>query len=104
MKRTCSGSNGLFRLVSRAKVRGDGFDDFAAFARSLSGKFPLRLEGEPAPKIREGALCLNDPARARVCLAVFHVGRSLKALVGDDLAVIGQHGIRERQLGAEAFR
>ena len=30
-------------------------------------RFPLRLEGEPVAKIREGALCLNDPAQAQVC-------------------------------------
>jgi hypothetical protein len=27
--------------------------------------------------MRSGVLCLNDPATARVCLAVFRVGRSL---------------------------
>ena len=32
-------------------------------------------EGEPAPKLREGALALNDPAEARGYLAVFQVGR-----------------------------
>ncbi len=82
MKRTCPGSCGLFRLVSRAMARVDGFDDFAAYARSLGERFPLRLEGEPVPGIREGALCLNDPAQARVCLAVFQVKRSLDGLVG----------------------
>ena len=80
MKRTCPGSHGLFRLVSRAMARADGFDDFPAFAHSLNARFPLRLEGEPVPKIRQGGLCLNDPARAEVCLAVFRVGRDLDDL------------------------
>ena len=74
MKQTCPGSTGLFRLVSRAMARKEGFDDFAAYARSLSERFPLRLEGEPKQKIREGAICLNDPRRAQVSLAVFRVG------------------------------
>jgi hypothetical protein len=73
MKRTCPGSCGLFRLVSRAQARVEGFADFAGYAGSLSERFPLRLEGEPVPKIREGALCLNDPAEAQVCLATFQV-------------------------------
>jgi hypothetical protein len=43
-------------------------------------KFPPQLEGEPVPKIREGAICLNDPARTQVCLATFQVGGALDAL------------------------
>ena len=80
MKHTCPGSCGLFRLVSRAQARAAGFDDFATYARSLSERFPLRLEGEPVAKIREGAFCLNEPARAQVCLATFQVSRTLKGL------------------------
>jgi hypothetical protein len=41
----------------------------------LAETYPLQLEGDPVPRIREGALCLNDPARAQVCLAVFRVMR-----------------------------
>jgi uncharacterized ferritin-like protein (DUF455 family) len=77
MKRTYAGSCGLFRLVSRAQARAEGFADFVGYARSMSERFPLRLEGEPVPKIREGALCLNDPAQAQVCLATFQVSRVL---------------------------
>jgi hypothetical protein len=73
MKQTYPGSCGLFRLVSRAQARVEGFADFAGYAGSLSERFPLRLEGEPVPKIREGVLCLNDPAEAQVCLATFQV-------------------------------
>ena len=75
MKQTCPGSHGLFRLINRAQMRAGGFENFPAFAHSLAGNHPLRLEGEPTPKIREGALCLNDPATAQVCLTVFQVSR-----------------------------
>jgi hypothetical protein len=81
MRQTCPGGYGLFRLVSRAQARAEGFADFAAYARSLSERFPLRLEGEPAPRIREGALCLNDPGQAQVCLATFQVTRTLSPLL-----------------------
>ena len=75
MKQACPGSHGHFRLINGAQCRAEGFDDFSTFARSLATKHPLCLEGEPAPKIREGALCLNDPATAQVSLAVFQVSR-----------------------------
>ncbi len=75
MKHTAPGSHGLFRLVSRAQGRAAGFENFAAYAHSLSEKFPLHLEGEPVPRIREGALFLNEPARAQACLAVFQISR-----------------------------
>jgi len=81
MNRASPGSHGLFRLVNRAMARAEGFEDFPAYARALAERFPLRLEGEPSPKIREGALCLNDPATAQVCLAVFHVSRNLDTLL-----------------------
>jgi hypothetical protein len=80
MKNTCPGSHGLFRLLSRSRVRAEGFAGFEAFALSLGKRFPLRLEGEPKRKIREGALCLNDPGQAQGYLAVFQVSRSLEAL------------------------
>ena len=90
MKHTGPGSCGLFRLVSRAQARVEGFADFAGYAGSLSERFPLRLEGEPVPRIGEGILCLNDPAQAQVCLATFQVSRWLNPLLGlvvcDDLA------------------
>jgi hypothetical protein len=76
MKRASPGSYGMFRLVHRGMAKAEGFDDFPAYARSLTKGFHLRLEGHPAPKIREGALCLNDPAEAQVCLAVFQVSRT----------------------------
>ncbi len=75
MKQVAPGSHGLFRLVSRPMIRAEGFDDFVTYARSLSERFPPAFEGEPVPKIRQGAFCLNDPAQAQVCLAVFQVTR-----------------------------
>ena len=66
----------MFRLVNGVMAKAEGFNDFRAYANSLANRFPLRLEGEPAPRIREGALCLNDPAEAKVCLAIFQVSRA----------------------------
>lgn len=79
MRRTVPGRCGRFRLVSRAMAQAEGADDFPAYARRLRERAPLRLEGQPRPRISEGAVCLNDPARAQVCLAVFEVGRQLSA-------------------------
>jgi len=70
---------GLFRLVNAAQMRAEGFADFSGYERMLEEKFPLRFDGEPAPRILEGALCLNDPAMALSCLAVFRVSRNLEA-------------------------
>jgi hypothetical protein len=75
MRQTGQNCFGSFRLVNAAQLRAEGFGSFPAFAQSLAGKFPLQLEGEPRPRIRSGALCLNDPATAQVCLAVFQVRR-----------------------------
>jgi len=75
MKQTCQGSCGWFRLVNQAQLRAEGVADFPAYARLLAEQHPLQLAGEPTPKIRAGAVCLNDPARAQVCLAVFQVTR-----------------------------
>jgi len=73
MRQTCQNSFGLFRLVNAMQLRMEGFETFSAYARSLMEKVPLQFAGEPVPRIRSGALCLNDPATAQVCLAVFQV-------------------------------
>ena len=80
MRQACQGSFGTFRLVNQAALRDEGCTSFSNYARSLQTRYPLRLEGEPAPRIREGALCLNDPDRAEVCLAVLQVGRTPELL------------------------
>jgi hypothetical protein len=77
MKHTCPGSCGLFRLVTRVQARAEGFADLSSYAGSLGERFALRLEGEPVPKIRQGALCLNDPGQAQVCIATFEIGPTL---------------------------
>jgi hypothetical protein len=77
MKHACPGSCGLFRLVTRAQAKKEGFADFSSYACGLGERVGLRLEGEPVPKIRQGALCLNDPGQARVCLATFEVSPTL---------------------------
>ena len=76
MKHVAPGSRGLFRLVSRKQARAEGFADFPTYARSLTKRFPIQLKGEPSPRISEGAICLNDPAQAQVCLAVFQVAHA----------------------------
>jgi hypothetical protein len=81
MKHAAPGSSGVFRLVNRAQLRVRGAADFPSYARSLTEQFPLRLEGEPVARIREGAICLNDPAEAQVVLATFQVGRNAAELM-----------------------
>jgi uncharacterized ferritin-like protein (DUF455 family) len=63
---------GRFRLVNAAQLRAEGFENFPSYAKMLAEKFPLQIEGEP-PRIRRGALWLNNPATAKACLAVFQV-------------------------------
>ena len=80
MKHTCPGSCGLFRLVTGGQVRTEGFADLSSYASSLGERLRLRLEGEPFPKIGQGALCLNDPGQAQVCLAIFEVNSTVNLL------------------------
>jgi len=76
MRQTFQNSFGSFRLANAAQLRAEGFENFPAYAQMLAEKFPLQLEGEPLPRIRAGALCLNDPATSQVCLAIFQVSRA----------------------------
>ena len=80
MRRICPGGHGLFRLVTLKQARAEGFEDFKACARSLAERFPPRLEAGPGGRLREGAVCLTDPARAEACLATFRVSRNLDEL------------------------
>ena len=81
MQHTCPGSCGEFRLVSIATAQREGYESLAAYARYLVERFPVRLGGNPVPRIREGALCLNDPAVAQRCLAIFRVSSTPLVLV-----------------------
>ncbi len=78
MKHARPGTFGLFRLVTRRQARAEGFNDFARYASHLEECLPLRLQGDSPAKISQGALCLNDPAQLRVCLATLQVGPALK--------------------------
>ncbi|HEX3856823.1 MAG TPA: DUF455 family protein [Verrucomicrobiae bacterium] len=75
MKHVAPGSRGVFRIVSRKQALADGFENFSAYARALNERFPIQLKGEPSPRISAGAISLNDPAQAQVCLAMFEVAR-----------------------------
>jgi len=81
MRQTCQNCAGMFQLVNPARLREQKLEDFPAYARVLEEQFPLQLEGEPVPRIRQGGLCLNDPATAKACLAVFRVSRNLDELL-----------------------
>ncbi len=74
MRQVCPGAYGRFRIFSRAQARAEGMAEFPALAQALAARQPLRLEGEPVPRIREGVVCLNDPAIAQGYLAVLEVG------------------------------
>jgi uncharacterized ferritin-like protein (DUF455 family) len=78
MAQAAQNTGGIFRLINAAQLRSEGIDGFPAYARMLAEKYPLQIEGELMPRIREGAICLNDPATARVCLATFEVSRTLR--------------------------
>jgi hypothetical protein len=58
-------------LNSHDRVGGPGLQGIVGRAPSRGGT------SDAAPKIRQGALCLNDPGQAQVCLAVFEVGSTL---------------------------
>jgi uncharacterized ferritin-like protein (DUF455 family) len=92
MKQTAQGSCGRFRLVSPAMAQAEGSGDFIAYAQTLRERWPLQLEGEPVPKIRSGALGLNDPAAAQVGLAVFEVSRTVEAFAGGPPGPNGKSG------------
>ncbi|MBK9139058.1 MAG: DUF455 family protein [Verrucomicrobia bacterium] len=78
MRHTAPGSRGELRLVNRAMAAAAGARDFVEYARRLRGISPVRLAGEPVPRLAAGAVCLNDPSRAKVCLAVFEVAPPVK--------------------------
>ena len=53
-----------------------GHADFRSYARELTERAAVRMEGEPVPRIREGAVVLNDPGQAIGYLAVLEVERA----------------------------
>jgi hypothetical protein len=76
MKHVAPGSRGHFELIGRKQIHAAGFESFTEFARAVEKNLPVQLKGEPSPRISDGAICLNDPARAQVCLAVFRVSQA----------------------------
>jgi hypothetical protein len=73
MHRVAPGSTGEFRIVNRGQLRAlgcEGFGDFAA--RQMAGR-PLVMAGAPVPRIVSGTVCLTDPQRAEMALAVLVV-------------------------------
>jgi hypothetical protein len=79
MRHVCPGATGVFEIVNRARLRREGIASFADYARALAEQSPLRLEGSPIARIREGALCISDPTQAEEYLAVLRVDRTLAA-------------------------
>lgn len=80
MKHVAPGSHGLFRLINGARLKAAGFESFVALVEHLRERRALTFEGEPRPRIREGCVCLTDPASARACLAIFEVSRDPAAV------------------------
>jgi uncharacterized ferritin-like protein (DUF455 family) len=78
--RVAPGASGKFRLVNVTTLRAEGMTDFSSYARRLAEQQPPQLEGSPVPRLRSGAVCLNDPARAQAVLAVFLVGDDVRNL------------------------
>ncbi|MGE3312115.1 MAG: ferritin-like domain-containing protein [Limisphaerales bacterium] len=76
MRHLQSGSHARFRLLNRSHIEAEGFADFPAFAEDLARREPAVLEGEPVPRLRQGAVCLSDPATTESCLAVLQVTRT----------------------------
>ncbi len=86
MVHTRPGSAGMFRLANHAQISAAGFKSFEEYAAALQKRYPLLLEGEPRPKIQQGVLCLNEPSRAQVCLALFFVGQTVADLQAFDIS------------------
>lgn len=92
MNRTSPGTWGVFRLVRAIDARSAGFPDLTAYAAALERQYPARMEGSPVSRLRQGALCLNEPAQARVCLAVFRVENHFDDPRADGLVIPGRVG------------
>lgn len=80
MRQVAPGSHGLLLLWNRALLRRSEAPDFPSLARRLADQAPVVQVGEPKPRLRAGAVCLNDPEAARTCLAMFQVFPDADAL------------------------
>lgn len=79
MKHACPGSYGVYRLLNRASLKAFGCENFKSFASTQQQEYPIKREGSPNARIREGFVALNDPEQAEVCLATFQVFRDQAA-------------------------
>lgn len=73
MNNVAPGKTGTFRLIDQKLIQSDGFADFSSWAQNRRERLPVRVEGQPVPRLAQGVVCLNDPERAQVCLAIFEV-------------------------------
>jgi hypothetical protein len=80
MQRVGPGSHGRLLFLNRRNVHRAGSADFVEYARRLRERFPRQLAGAPVGRLIEGGICLNDPAKAIACLAVFLVARNAERL------------------------
>jgi Uncharacterized protein conserved in bacteria len=80
MRRVFQGSSGVFRLINRAALKADGFADFPSWVEQRMKQHPLKLDGSPNPRIREGFVALTDLKQSEAWLATFEVFRSPEAL------------------------
>lgn len=74
MRHACPGTHGLFQLVNQSTAKRAGHATLLDYARAGETRQPVKLEGQPVARLREGVVCLNDPETAVSCLAVFTVG------------------------------
>lgn len=75
-RQTARGKRVIFEVLTKRHWRGRGVADFPALAEQIRRAAPVTLapgqNGEP--RIAQGAVILNDPSQARICLAVMRVG------------------------------
>ncbi|MGY8656641.1 MAG: ferritin-like domain-containing protein [Verrucomicrobiia bacterium] len=84
MRRAAPGRTGVLRLLNPTQLRAAESPSFADYATEMESRFPVRMAGQPKEKIDEGFVCLNDPCIVQCYLPVFHVGRSLDAILPQD--------------------
>jgi hypothetical protein len=77
MRWVAPGSHGEFSLVNAPMVKAAGMGSLRAYAEHAMASDPVRLRGEPKPRIWEGTVVLNDAERAEVVLACLRVRRAV---------------------------
>ena len=76
MRFVAPGSHGASSLVNAPMVKAVGMESFRAYAEHVMASDPVRLRGEPKPRIWEGTVVLNDAEKAEVVLACLSVRRA----------------------------